>query len=141
MGDTASARNPVCPSGNGDCLQRRLSWTITVGVIAEDQAVAPATSSPPSARSCRLPSPRSHRTALRSSRPLGSAEITHPFHPLRGQRFVVLKVRTVSGVETLSLRQAELGSFAVAREWTDWAPPGAQAVPSDGKALLIDASG
>src|SRR6516162_10288905 len=71
----------------------------------------------------------------------GSAEITHPFHPLRGQRFVVLKVRTVSGVETLSLRQAELGSFAVAREWTDWAPPGAQAVPSDGKALLIDASG
>ena len=86
-------------------------------------------------------SPRSHRTALRSSRPLGSAEITHPFHPLRGQRFVVLKVRTVSGVETLSLRQAELGSFAVAREWTDWAPPGAQAVPSDGKALLIDASG
>ena len=72
---------------------------------------------------------------------LGSAEITHPFHPLRGQRFVVLKVRTVSGVETLSLRQAELGSFAVAREWTDWAPPGAQAVPSDGKALLIDASG
>src|SRR6516164_2506555 len=35
-----------------------------------------------------------------SSRPLGSAEITHPFHPLRGQRFVVLKVRTVSGVET-----------------------------------------
>jgi len=85
--------------------------------------------------------PRSHRTALRSSRPLGSAEITHPFHPLRGQRFVVLKVRTVSGVETLSLRQAELGSFAVAREWTDWAPPGAQAVPSDGKALLIDASG
>jgi Family of unknown function (DUF5372) len=72
---------------------------------------------------------------------LGSAEITHPFHPLRGQRFAVLKVRTVSGVETLSLRQAELGSFAVAREWTDWAPPGAQAVPSDGKALLIDASG
>jgi hypothetical protein len=72
---------------------------------------------------------------------LGSAEITHPFHPLRGQRFVVLKVRTVSGVETLSLRQAEFGSFAVAREWTDWAPPDAQAAPSDGKALLIDASG
>ena len=71
----------------------------------------------------------------------GGRRITHPFHPLRGQRFVVLKVRTVSGVETLSLRQAELGSFAVAREWTDWAPPGAQAVPSDGKALLIDASG
>src|SRR6516225_8706695 len=102
---------------------------------------APAVAGAPLERRDPAPSARSHRTALRSSRPLGSAEITHPFHPLRGQRFVVLKVRTVSGVETLSLRQAELGSFAVAREWTDWAPPGAQAVPSDGKALLIDASG
>jgi len=39
---------------------------------------------------------------------LGSAEITHPFHVLRGQRFAVLKVRKVSGVETLSLRHAEI---------------------------------
>jgi len=71
---------------------------------------------------------------------LGSAEVVHPFHPLRGQRFVVLKVRRVSGVETLSLRHADLGSFALPREWTDWAPPSAQAsaktVP-----LLIDAFG
>jgi hypothetical protein len=35
---------------------------------------------------------------------LGSAEVVHPFHPLRGQRFVVLKVRRVAGVETLSLK-------------------------------------
>jgi hypothetical protein len=48
---------------------------------------------------------------------LGSAEVTHPFHPLRGQRFVVLKVRTVSGIETLSLRHHELGSFGMARAW------------------------
>jgi len=71
---------------------------------------------------------------------LGSAEITHPFHPLRGQRFVVLKVRRVAGVETLSLRHHDLGSFAMAREWTDWAPPGASAV-SPGKSLMIDAFG
>jgi hypothetical protein len=71
---------------------------------------------------------------------LGSAEVTHPYHPLRGQRFVVLKVRHVSGVETLSLRHAELGSFAMAREWTDWAPPDAPAVGS-GPALIIDAFG
>src|SRR5438034_8248207 len=32
------------------------------------------------------------RTALLANHPLGSAEITHPFHPRRGQRFVVLKV-------------------------------------------------
>ena len=54
---------------------------------------------------------------------MGSAEITHPFHPLRGRRFVVLKIRKVSGIELLSLRDADLGSFAIAREWTDWAVP------------------
>jgi Family of unknown function (DUF5372) len=72
---------------------------------------------------------------------LGSAEITHPFHPFRGQRFVVLKVRKVSGVETLSLRQAELGSFAMPREWTDWAPPGHSGSLVGGKPLLIDVLG
>jgi len=71
---------------------------------------------------------------------LGSAEVTHPFHPLRGRRFVVLKVRHVSGIETLSLRHADLGSFAMPREWTDWAPPGRQA-SSGAVSLLIDASG
>jgi hypothetical protein len=71
---------------------------------------------------------------------LGSAEVIHPFHPLRGQRFVVLKVRTVSGVETLSLRHADLGSFALPREWTDWGPPNFQARAGEER-LLIDAVG
>jgi hypothetical protein len=65
---------------------------------------------------------------------LGSAEITHPFHPLRGQWFAVLKVRHVSGVATLSLRHAELGSFAVPQEWTDRGAPATEA-------LMIDAFG
>src|SRR5260370_13501303 len=90
--------------------------------------------------SARSQLPQSHRTALLSHQPLGSAEVIHPFHPLRGQRFVVLKVRRVAGVETLSLRHHDLGSFAMAREWTDWAPPGAPAV-SAGKSLMIDAFG
>jgi hypothetical protein len=73
---------------------------------------------------------------------LGSAEITHPFHPLRGQQFVVLKVRKVSGVETLSLRHPKTGSFAVPRDWTDWAPPGAHSQSIKGlQPLLIDALG
>jgi hypothetical protein len=71
---------------------------------------------------------------------LGSAEVTHPFHPLRGHRFVVLKVRSVSGVETLSLRHSELGSFAMPREWTDWAPD-AQLTPAGGQPLITDAFG
>jgi hypothetical protein len=45
---------------------------------------------------------------------------------LHGQRFVVLKVRRVSGIETLSLRHPDLGSFAMIREWTDWSPLDAQ---------------
>jgi hypothetical protein len=74
---------------------------------------------------------------------LGSAEITHPFHPLRGHQFVVLKVRKVSGVETLSLRHAERGSFAIPRDWTDWAPPGTTSVESINgqRALLVDTLG
>jgi hypothetical protein len=66
---------------------------------------------------------RSRRTALERSSPLGWAEIRHPFHPLRGQRFEVLKKRHIAGVDTLILRELKRGSFSVAREWTDWADP------------------
>jgi hypothetical protein len=54
---------------------------------------------------------------------LGWAEIRHPFHPLRGQRFQVLKTRHIGGVDTLILRELTRGSFSVAREWTDRADP------------------
>ena len=37
----------------------------------------------------------------------------------------MLKARCVAGVDTLILRDAERGSFAVAREWTDLATPNA----------------
>jgi hypothetical protein len=63
------------------------------------------------------------RTAQSSSELSGSAEITHPFHPLRGQRFEILKTRRLSGVETLILRGTVGGTFAVARAWTDRAEP------------------
>ena len=69
---------------------------------------------------------------------MGLAEITHPFHPLRGQRFAVLKIRRVSGVATLSMRHADLGSFAVPQEWTD---RGAPAAESNDYSLMIDAFG
>jgi hypothetical protein len=66
---------------------------------------------------------------------LGSADITHPFHPLRGQRFVVLKIRRVSGIATLSMRHGDLGSFAIPQEWTDFGAP----QDSAGMPLIIDA--
>jgi hypothetical protein len=73
---------------------------------------------------------------------LGFAEITHPFHPLRGHRFAVLKVRKGPEVETLYLRHAEMGSLAVPREWTDWAPPGTPSEPMNGQQpLLVDTPG
>jgi hypothetical protein len=90
----------------------------------------------------RSQSPRLRRTTLRPGQPLGSAEITHPFHPLRGQRFVVLKINEVAGVEILSLRHTETGSLAVRREWTAWAAPGTSREPISGQQpLLIDAPG
>ncbi|MDF3881390.1 DUF5372 family protein, partial [Cupriavidus basilensis] len=64
---------------------------------------------------------------------LGWAEIRHPFHPLRGQRFPVLKTRRVAGVDTLLLGHVERGSFSIAREWTDW---GAPSVPDDGDVAM-----
>jgi Family of unknown function (DUF5372) len=88
----------------------------------------------------QLPWAHTKRTALNPKRDLGSAEVVHPFHPLRGQRLALLKVRIVSGVETLILRHGEFGSVTVLREWTDLAPPGSHA-GSGGQGLLIDAYG
>src|SRR5579859_755963 len=66
---------------------------------------------------------RSAQTALDRSSHLGWAEIRHPFHPLRGQRFQVLKARRIAGIDTLLLRELDRGSFSIARDWTDWANP------------------
>jgi Family of unknown function (DUF5372) len=71
---------------------------------------------------------------------LGSAEVVHPFHPLRGKRFDVLKIRRVAGIERLSLRDPILGSFAMPREWTDWASPEERA-RTRGSSLVVDTFG
>jgi hypothetical protein len=63
------------------------------------------------------------RTALDHKSHLGWAEIRHPFHPLHGQRFQVLKARRAAGIDTLLLRELDRGTFSIAREWTDWADP------------------
>jgi hypothetical protein len=68
---------------------------------------------------------------------LGWAEVRHPFHPLKGQRFPVLKTRRVGGTATLILRESTRGSIAVRREWTDWdvATSGEPATPPQQLAL------
>ena len=54
---------------------------------------------------------------------LGWALITHPFHPLAGQRFRILKVRKLAGQELLSLYDQKRGSLTIPRAWTDQAEP------------------
>jgi hypothetical protein len=54
---------------------------------------------------------------------LGSATITHPYHPLRGQQFRVLKTRRVAGKPTLIVEGTAGGSFAVPLAWTDRGAP------------------
>ena len=62
-------------------------------------------------------------------------QITHPFHPLRGQQFLVLKTRRVSGRQTLILQGSPQATFAVAADWTDW-----PAAPTDeGRSTILEA--
>ena len=57
-------------------------------------------------------------TSLLDRSPSERAKITHPYHPLRGQSFPVLKKKRVSGVETLVLWTSLGESVAIPREWT-----------------------
>jgi hypothetical protein len=69
--------------------------------------------------------------------PSGCTEITHPFHPLKGKSFVILKCRSVAGVETLVLQGSSRGTFAVPKEWTDQFDPRVTDLP-DGQIPLFD---
>ena len=70
-----------------------------------------------------LVSSRSARTAQKPNVNLGSTTITHPFHPLRGQQFPILKTRRVAGIDTVILKGTAGGTFAVPLAWTDRAKP------------------
>jgi hypothetical protein len=61
------------------------------------------------------------QTALASNSSLGWALITHPFHPLKGQRFAILKIRKIAEREVLSLYDDKRGSLPIPRYWTDQA--------------------
>src|SRR5271165_646201 len=61
------------------------------------------------------------QTTLASNHSLGWALITHPFHPLKGQRFAILKIRKVAGREVFSLYDEQRGSLPIPRDWTDQA--------------------
>jgi Family of unknown function (DUF5372) len=50
---------------------------------------------------------------------LGSLVVTHPFHPLRGERLVVLFVRRVGAGRIYVCEGGPLGSVALAEDATD----------------------
>jgi hypothetical protein len=54
---------------------------------------------------------------------LGSVRITHPFHPLYNQQFLVLKARKWAGRTVLSLQGTESGTFGIQSDWTDYFSP------------------
>ena len=52
-------------------------------------------------------------------RPLGSLVVTHPFHPLRGERLVVLFVRRIGAGRIYVCEGGPLGSVALPEDATD----------------------
>jgi hypothetical protein len=61
------------------------------------------------------------QTTLALNPSLGWALITHPFHPLKGRRLAILKIRKVAGREVFSLYDEKKGSLPMPRDWTDQA--------------------
>jgi hypothetical protein len=61
--------------------------------------------------------------ALDNKKDLGCIAVNHPFHPFRGQRFKILKIRKVSGIDTYIVQGTDQGTFAIPRDWTDHADP------------------
>ena len=54
-------------------------------------------------------------------------EVTHPFHPFRGQSFKMVRQRRLSGVDSVELKGPGLCNVTVPLEWTSLAVPSAYA--------------
>jgi hypothetical protein len=65
-----------------------------------------------------------HLTTSHNTRELGYIEITHPYHPLRGQKFKILTVYKKGDQEILNIyNPATNGNMGIPRHWTDRAYP------------------
>jgi Family of unknown function (DUF5372) len=71
------------------------------------------------AGSGRWVSRRSRHTALLSNESLGSLVVTHPFHPLVGERLRVLFVRRFAGSRVYVCEGGPLGSVSFPEDATD----------------------
>jgi hypothetical protein len=69
---------------------------------------------------------------------LGSLVVTHPFHPLRGERLVVLFVRRVSAGRIYVCEGGPLGSVALPEDATERGPePGERPLSVEVLAALV----
>ena len=82
-------------------------------------------------------SQRRRHSAVASREPSGSVLITHPFHPLSGQRLEVLFAKRRAGAVVLVGESAELGRVTVQESWTERGPaPLGCRVSAEGLAAL-----
>jgi hypothetical protein len=80
---------------------------------------------------------RRRHSAASSSEDLGFVVITHPFHPLRGQRLAVLFVKRRGADRVLVCAGGVVERVTVARSWTDRGePPLAHRLSIEGLAEL-----
>ena len=80
---------------------------------------------------------RRRHSAVASREPSGSVLITHPFHPLSGQRLEVLFAKRRGGAVVLVGESAELGRVTVQESWTERGPaPLGCRVSAEGLAAL-----
>jgi len=64
---------------------------------------------------------------------LGFVVVTHPFHPLTGQRMEVLFARRRAGATVLVCAGGACGSITLPASWTDRGePPGAGRLSAEG---------
>src|SRR5215471_19185071 len=80
---------------------------------------------------------RRRHSAVASRESSGSVLITHPFHPLSGQRLEVLFAKRRAGAVVLVGESAELGRVTVQESWTERGPaPLGCRVSAEGLAAL-----
>jgi hypothetical protein len=69
---------------------------------------------------------------------LGSVVVTHPFHPLRGQRLAVLFVKRRGGDTVIVCSGGVSGQITLPWSWTDRGePPLAHRLSAEGLARLL----
>ena len=72
-----------------------------------------------------------------SSDPLGFVIVTHPFHPLNGQRLEVLFAKRRAGATVFVCAGGAYGSITLPESWTDRGePPGTGRLSAEGLAAL-----